>query len=95
MTSVVVDSFGSYIEKISSKNSLPCNAEFVEADDPNDPVESNAVIDPGKYLGLWVKREFLESAEISDDQLYENYINDVISPTNEEISLKIEYDETI
>jgi hypothetical protein len=82
-----------YMEELSNSQSLPTYAEFHEADGLSNAV-SLGILQADQMLGVWIKRTVTFSVK-TDDQLWEDYLNNVEIVNKENVRLKFIYDQSI
>lgn len=80
-----------YMEEIANSQSLPYYATFNDADGEENAVGLGSLASGG-MLGLWIKREVLNSVKSCDD-LFDDFENSVEAEINENIGLVFNWDE--
>lgn len=82
-----------YMEELSNPQSLPYYSEFHQANGLENAV-SLGNLQAGQMLGLWIKRTVSFSIK-TDDELWDDYLNNVTLVNKEDIGLRFIYDQSI
>jgi hypothetical protein len=87
------DSKNQYVmEEISNSTSLPYYANFFDANGKDNTVDLGLLVQNG-MLGIWIKRSVVFSVK-TDDQLWDDFLNQVEDVNKETIGLEFIYDQS-
>ena len=81
-----------YMEEIPNQNASPVYATFHEADGLVNAVDLGP-IESGKMIGIWLKRIVSDTIK-TDDELYDDFVDESDAATTENIGLNFVYDES-
>tara|TARA_R110002020_G_scaffold78595_1_gene197527 strand:- start:216 stop:749 length:534 start_codon:yes stop_codon:yes gene_type:complete len=79
-------------EKIPSNQSSPLSATFVEYSGVGNAVNIGDIAN-NAYIGVWFRAELVASNvdQLTCDELYDNYVAETVTPTEESLSFVISY----